>query len=297
MSAKEKMVIKDGHDYETTGHSWDGIEEYNKPLPRWWLWTFYLCIVWGIGYTIAYPAWPGIKEATPGLLGFSTRGQVAEEIARVDASNADINTQLASVELTEITADANLQTYALNAGSAVFKTWCAQCHGSGAAGAVGYPNLLDDDWLWGGTIEDIHTTITHGIRQPADEDWIRTSEMPAFGRDEILSEEEIGQAVNYVMSLSGEPADASQVEAGSVVYADNCASCHAEDGTGDRYQGAPNLSDAIWLYGGSYDALVETVSNARYGQMPDWQNRLSESEIRAVATYVHGLGGGEATEE
>ena len=284
----------DDLDYETTGHEWDGIKEYNKPLPRWWLWTFYLTIIWGIGYTIAYPAWPGIKEATPGLLGYSTRGEVAEDIARFEEANAGINERLASVELTEITADPDLQQYAQNAGAAVFRTWCAQCHGSGAAGAKGYPNLLDDDWLWGGDIEAIHETIAHGIRNENDPD-ARYSEMPAFG--DILEEQEISQVVNYVMSLSGnEPRDPSQVEAGAEVYEFNCAACHMEDGTGDRFQGAPNLTDAIWLYGGDYETLMETVTYSRFGVMPSWADRLSEAEIRAVAAYVHGLGGGEASE-
>ena len=284
----------DDLDYETTGHEWDGIKEYNKPLPRWWLWTFYATIVWGVLYTIAYPAWPGIKEATPGILGFSTRAQVAEEIARFEDANSGINAQLASVELTEIAQDADLNQYAQNAGAAVFRTWCAQCHGSGAAGAKGYPNLLDDDWLWGGDIEAIHTTITHGIRNEEDPD-ARWSQMPAFG--EMLAEEEISQVVNYVMSLSGEPNDASMVAAGETVFLDNCAACHMDDGTGDRFQGAPNLTDAIWLYGGDYATLTETVTYSRFGVMPPWTERLSEAEIRAVATYVHGLGGGEASVE
>ncbi|MCB1332282.1 MAG: cytochrome-c oxidase, cbb3-type subunit III [Roseivivax sp.] len=282
----------DDLDYETTGHSWDGIQEYNKPLPKWWLWTFYICIVWGIGYTIAYPAWPGIKDSTAGLLGFSTRGDVAAEIAAQEAKLGPINEKLAAAELTEIAADADLQGYALNAGAAVFRTWCAQCHGSGAAGAKGYPNLLDDDWLWGGSIEDIHTTITHGIRN-ADDDEARFSQMPAFGKDELLDAGQIDAVVNYVMSLSGDPVDAAKVADGQVVYADNCAACHAEDGTGDIFQGAPNLTDAIWLYGGDYDTLHETVTNARFGVMPNWNSRLSEAEIRAVASYVHSLGGGE----
>ena len=284
----------DDLDYETTGHEWDGIKEYNKPLPRWWLWTFYATIVWGVLYTIAYPAWPGIKEATPGILGFSTRAQVAEEIARFEDANAGINAQLASVELTEISQDADLNQYAQNAGAAVFRTWCAQCHGSGAAGAKGYPNLLDDDWLWGGDIEAIHATIAHGIRNEEDPD-ARWSEMPAFG--DMLAEEEISQVVNYVMSLSGEPQDASMVAAGETVFLDNCAACHMDDGTGDRWQGAPNLTDAIWLYGGDYETLKETVTYSRFGVMPSWTDRLSEAEIRAVATYVHGLGGGEAAVE
>lgn len=285
--------LKDKHG--TTGHSWDGIEELNTPLPRWWLWTFYVCIVWGVIYTILYPAWPLVNKATGGVLGYSTRAEVAADIEAVNQSNAAINDQLASVELSAIATDPELNSYAQNAGAAVFMTWCAQCHGSGAAGAKGYPNLLDDDWLWGGDIETIHETITVGIRQPEDAegDWLRQSEMPAFGRDDLLESADIDAVVNYVMSLSGEPQDASLVEAGATVYADNCASCHAEDGTGDRTQGAPNLADAIWLYGGSYGDIHETVVNARYGQMPAWGPRLTEAQIRAVATYVHQLGGGE----
>ena len=276
--------------FETTGHSWDGIEEWNNPLPKWWVWVFYLTIIWGIWYTIAYPAWPLVERATAGYKEFSTRAQVAEEIAAVDAANAEINAKLAAADLTAIADDAALNSYANNAGKAVFMTWCAQCHGSGAAGAKGYPNLLDDDWLWGGDIEAIHETISYGIRNEQS-DMARFSEMPKFG--ELLEEGEISQVVNYVMSLSGAANDASQVAAGETVYMDNCAACHADDATGDIYQGAPNLKDAIWLYGGDYDTLIETVTNARYGVMPAWEGRLDEAEIRAVATYVHQLGGGE----
>ncbi|EDM69561.1 cytochrome c oxidase, cbb3-type, subunit III [Roseobacter sp. AzwK-3b] len=281
------------HEVETTGHEWDGIEEYNNPLPRWWLWIFYATIVWAIWYSIAYPAWPMISGATSGYMGWSTRENVAQEIAEAEAANAGINAQLASVELTAIADDPELATYARSAGSSVFKTWCAQCHGSGAAGAKGYPNLQDDAWLWGGTIEDIHYSIKHGIRNEEDPD-ARYSQMPAFG--EILEAEQIDQVVNYVMSMSPsyEPRDASMVAAGEQVYLDNCAVCHGDGGEGDIYQGAPNLSDAIWLYGGDYDTLQHTVTFSRFGVMPAMGGaELNEAEIRAVATYVHQLGGGE----
>ena len=286
----------DDLDYETTGHEWDGIKEYNKPLPRWWLWTFYATIVWGVLYTIAYPAWPLINGATPGLLGYSTRGEVVEDIARFEEANSEIKAQLVSAELTEISDNPELRSYAQNAGASVFAAWCSQCHGSGAAGvqASGYPNLLDDDWLWGGDIENIHLTIAHGIRNENDLD-ARYSEMPAFG--DLLEQDEISQVVNYVMSLSGEANDASLVAAGETVYLDNCAACHMDEGTGDVWQGAPNLTDAIWLYGGDYDTLTETVTYSRFGVMPSWADRLDEAEIRAVAVYVHGLGGGEASPE
>ncbi len=284
---------KKNQEPDTTGHEWDGIQEYNNPLPRWWVWIFYATIVWGIWYTIAYPAWPMISGATEGYKGWSTRANVAEEIAEAEAANAAINEKLASVELASITGDDELQGYARSAGEAVFNTWCVQCHGREGGGAVGYPTLSDDDWLWGGTMEDIHTSVTVGIRDASDEDWLRQSEMPAFGADELLTDEEIDQVVNYVMSLSGEPQDASKVAAGETVYLDNCAACHGENGGGDRAQGAPNIADAIWLYGGDYDTLMETVTYSRYGAMPPWKDRLSEAEIRAVSAYVHQLGGGE----
>ncbi len=275
---------------ETTGHEWDGIQEYNNPLPRWWLWTFYATIIWGVGYTIAYPAWPMITGATPGVLGYSTRAEVAEEIATFEAANAPMEAKLVSTDLGAVAADPELDQFAVNAGSAVFRTWCAQCHGSGAAGAKGYPNLLDDDWLWGGDLEAILATVEHGIRYEADPD-TRFSQMPAFG--EILSEEEIGDLVAHVQAISGQEADAAMAAAGATLFADNCASCHGDDGTGGRDFGAPNLTDAIWLYGGDEATLTETISNARFGVMPAWTGRLSEADIRAVATYVHGLGGGE----
>ncbi len=289
---------KKKNDVETTGHEWDGIEEYNNPLPRWWLWIFYATIVWGIWYTVAYPAWPGVKEATSGYLGFSTRGQVAEDIAEFEAKLEPINAKLVAADLNEIRGNDELEGYAVSAGAAVFKTWCAQCHGSGAAGAKGYPNLQDDAWLWGGTMEDIHYTVAHGIRNEEDPD-ARYSQMPAFGRDELLTADEVDQVVNYVMSLSpaNPPVDAGLVEAGAEVYSINCAACHGEDGKGDRFQGAPNLTDAIWLYGGDFDTIRESVWNARFGVMPPMGGAdLTEAEIRAVATYVHQLGGGEAPE-
>ena len=290
MSKKPTELRED--EVETTGHSWDGIEEFNNPLPRWWLWTLYATIVWAIAYSIAYPAWPLLNGATPGLLGWSTRADVAAEIKAVDDANAAIESRLASADLTTVSADPDLNSYAINAGAAVFQTWCSQCHGAGASGAKGYPNLLDDDWLWGGSIEEIHFTVANGIRNEENDD-ARYSEMPKFGADELLEAEEIEQVVNHVLKISGQEADAELAAAGAVIFEDNCASCHAEDGKGDRDQGAPNLTDAIWLYGGDKDTIRETVTFARFGVMPTWAARLSESDINAVVTYVHQLGGGE----
>ena len=287
-----KKPIKHQADPDTTGHSWDGIEEFNNPLPRWWLWTFYLTIVWGIIYTILYPAWPLVNSATKGLWGENNRTAVAAEIQRFDDANAPVEAKLVAADLNAIGADPELSNYTRNAGGAIFRTWCAQCHGSGAAGATGYPNLLDNDWLWGGTIEDIHTTISHGIRNTTDAD-ARYSEMPKFGADGLLEPAQIDQVVNYVLQISGQEHDAALAGEGAVVFTDNCAACHMEDGTGDRAQGAPNLTDAIWLYGGDKATLTETVTNARFGVMPSWTGRLSEADIRAVASWVHSRGGGE----
>ncbi|SRR6056297_1088067 len=277
---------------ETTGHEWDGIQEFNNPLPRWWLWVFYATIVWAIWYSIAYPAWPMISGATEGYKGWSTRENVAQEIAAAEAANAEINEQLVAAELGGIPQDVQLAGYARQSGEAVFNTWCVQCHGREGGGFVGYPTLSDDAWLWGGSMEAIHTTITHGIRNEEDPD-ARWSEMPAFGADGLLTEDEVDQVVNYVKSLSGEPLDAAKAEAGAEIFEINCAACHGENAQGIVEMGAPNLSDAIWLYGGTYDALYETIWNSRFGVMPPWNERLDEAEIRAVSAYVHQLGGGE----
>jgi cytochrome c oxidase cbb3-type subunit 3 len=276
----------------TTGHSWDGIEEFDNPMPRWWLWTFYVTIVWAIGYSILYPAWPLINGATNGLIGHSTRADVQRDIEAFAEANATIRQQLVNTDLTAIAADPNLLQYATNAGAAVFRTNCVQCHGSGAAGNVGYPNLLDDDWLWGGDIESIHTTVTHGIRNTTDDE-ARYSEMPRFGADGLLDSTQISQVVEYVLQISGQDHDAALSAEGATIFADNCAACHGEDGTGSRDVGAPNLTDAIWLYGGDRATVTETVTYARFGVMPNWNARLTEADIRSVAVYVPGLGGGE----
>lgn len=290
MSNNENKDIDEVTGTDTTGHSWDGIKELNNPLPRWWLWSFYLCIIWGIGYSIAYPAWPMVSSATAGLLGYSTRGEVAQEIARFEEANAEISAQLASADLNTLLQNEELSRFATSAGGAVFRNNCSQCHGSGAAGFTGYPNLLDDDWLWGGDFENIEYTIRHGIRN--EEDWdARYSEMTAY--DEIFSNQEVDQVVQYVRLISGQEHDAGMAEAGTELFLNNCASCHGDNGMGNRDLGAPNLTDAIWLYGGDLASLEETVRYARFGVMPPWGERLTEAEIKAVTAYVHQLGGGE----
>lgn len=271
---------------ETMGHDFDGIEELNTPMPRWWLITFYVTIVWGIGYTIAFPAWPMFSGATAGLLGFSTRGEVAADIESHEAANAALVSALLEADLAAFDPQSDLHRYAVARGSSVFRAQCSQCHGAGAAGAVGYPNLLDNDWLWGGELEEIAYSVRHGIRNETDGD-ARWSEMPAF--KDILEPEEIIQLAEYVAVLP----TGGKAGNGATLFADNCAACHGENGAGDREQGAPNLADAIWLYGGDHQSVVESITYARFGVMPAWGQRLSEADVRAVSTYVHALGGGE----
>jgi cytochrome c oxidase cbb3-type subunit 3 len=288
----DEREIDEATQTRTTGHEWDGIKELDTPMPRWWLWTLYATIVWGVIYTVLMPAWPLVNGATAGLLGYSSRQNVAEEIATARAATAPLDARLMELGPAGVAADPDLLRFATAGGGAVFRTHCSQCHGAGAAGAAagGYPNLLDDDWLWGGAVEDIHQTVTHGVRYADDPD-TRFSQMPAFG--EILEAAEIDGLVEYVRSLAGLDHDAAVAAAHAESFANNCAACHGADGTGDRALGAPNLTDDIWLYGGDAAALRSSITGARYGIMPAFQTRLSPEEIVKVAVYVHGLGGGE----
>jgi cytochrome c oxidase cbb3-type subunit 3 len=270
------------------GHEWDGIEELNTPLPRWWLLTFYATIIWALAYVIMYPAWPLLNSATQGMLGWSSRGQLSAEMQAAEKQRAPLVSALAAVPVEQLASDQKLYQAAVAGGAAAFKVHCVQCHGSGAVGSKGYPNLNDDDWLWGGDMAAIHYTLTHGIRNP-DHPETRLSAMPAF--EGILTPSEIASAVSHVRSLSGKsPPNA----AGAQLFANNCASCHGPDGKGMREFGAPNLSDNIWLYGGDRATLTQTVRYSRQGVMPRWNNRLDPATIKMLAAYVHSLGGGEA---
>ncbi|MAM38476.1 MAG: cytochrome-c oxidase, cbb3-type subunit III [Erythrobacter sp.] len=273
----------------TVGHEWDGIEELDTPLPRWWLWTFYLTIVFAIGYVIAYPAWPMIDKATEGVLGWSSRGQLADEMSAADQARATMRERLARVPIERLEEDSELMQQAVAGGAAAFRVNCVQCHGSGAGGSqeLGYPNLNDDDWLWGGDLKAIHYTLTHGIRQPGDAD-TRTSQMPPFAG--AFDSSQLDDLVDHVLSLSGK-ADANQ--AGAQLFADNCAACHGSKGTGNRELGAPDLSDAIWLRGNSREAIKHQILEPRMGMMPKWEGRLDPVTIKMLAAYVHSLGGGE----
>ncbi|QRM55770.1 cytochrome-c oxidase, cbb3-type subunit III [Sinorhizobium sp. BG8] len=275
---------------ETTGHEWDGIRELNNPMPRWWVWTFYATIVWALGYMIAYPALPMLTDATKGVLGFSSRADVAVELAEAKAAQTGSLDRIASSSLQDILADPQLAQFAVSAGASAFKVNCAQCHGSGAAGSQGFPNLNDDDWIWGGTVDDIYQTIAHGIRHPGDEE-TRISEMPAFG--DMLKPEEIREVSAYVVSLTGTPSDVGMVEPGKAIFAENCAACHGDDAKGNRELGAPNLADAIWLKGEGEQAVANQMRSPKHGVMPAWLPRLGEPTVKELAIFVHSLGGGE----
>lgn len=276
---------------ETTGHEWDGIKELDSPLPRWWLMVFYASIVWGIAYWVAYPAWPLVSDYTKGLIGYSSRAAVAEDIAAANEARKVYTDRIAEADLSAIEADPKLMEFALAGGKSAFGDNCAGCHGGAAQGGKGYPNLSDDDWLWGGSLEAIQQTILYGIRSGHDES--RDSEMPAFGRDEVLEADQITQVAEYVLSLSGKETDKAAAAKGAPIYAEQCVDCHGAKGQGNREFGAPNLADAIWLFGSDPQAVRNIITNSRKGVMPHWDGRLPPETIKQLAIYIHTLGGGE----
>lgn len=287
MSKKE---IDEISGVETTGHEWDGIKELNTPMPRWWLWTFYGTIVWAVIYCVLYPAIPLINGATPGILGYSSRGELAKTVAVADEAKAEFVSQIEGMDVGAVLENPELTRFAVAGGESAFKVYCSQCHGAGAAGAPGYPNLNDDEWLWGGSIDEIHATIAHGVRYDADED-TRIGEMPAFG--EFMERDQIRATANYVASLSGLEHNEAYVEEGKTLFEENCSACHGEDAGGMTDLGAPSLNDAIWLYGGNVEAISAQISKPQHGVMPAWQDRLGDATVKQLAVYVHSLGGGQ----
>ncbi|WP_033919637.1 cytochrome-c oxidase, cbb3-type subunit III [Sphingomonas sp. 37zxx] len=288
----ERSRIDDKTGTPTVGHEWDGIEELDTPMPRWWLWTLYASIVFAIGYAIAYPAVPMLNSATKGVLGWSSQGELDRDIANEQKRRAPIMTALAATPIDQLAANPKLLAAAEEGGRSVFKVHCAACHGAGAAGSKGYPNLNDDDWLWGGDMAALEQTLIHGIRHPGD-DQTRISQMPAFGRDGILQPAEIEDVVSFVRVLSRQDQPSAAAARGGALYTNNCAACHADDGRGNRTVGAPNLTDSIWLFGGDRGSLTTTLINGRGGIMPAWEKQLDPVTIKMLAAYVHSLGGGE----
>jgi len=285
-------VEKDAYSgMETTGHEWDGIKELNRPLPKWWIYVLWATVLWSLAYYVLYPAIPGLSGHTTGVLDWSRRSALTEEISQAKAGQASFREAIAGKPVDEIAKEPELLSFALAGGRAVFADNCAPCHGSGATGGRGFPSLADDDWLWGGTLEAIHTTLVHGIRSGDEE--ARANPMPRFGVDELLTEEEISDVAEYVLSLSGKAEDSAAAGRGKEIFAEQCVACHGEKGEGNVELGAPRLDDEIWLYGGSKDEVVATIRDPRLGVMPAWGRRLDETTLKMLAVYVHSLGGGQ----
>ena len=276
----------------TTGHEWDGVKELNTPLPKWWLYTFYVCIAWAFVLFLLYPSIPYGTGYFHGILGYSPRKEVDADVAKLVEQRKGSMDRIAASSFDAIKADPALMEVALTSGRITFAEDCQPCHGAGGGGNPGYPALAAGAWLWGGTLADIQQTVTHGIRS-TDPD-ARQSAMPHFGADGTLKPEEIEQVASYVWAtFYGHPATGEDVSAGAQIFADNCAACHGEQGQGTREMGAPKLASQIHLYGNSRDAIVRQVNLPRQGIMPNWGARLSPATIKAVTLYVHSLGGGE----
>jgi cytochrome c oxidase cbb3-type subunit 3 len=273
---------------ETTGHEWDGLKELNNPAPRWWLWVFIITVIWSVGYWVVYPAWPTLSGHTKGSFGWTQYEKLKQEQGEIDTKQQAWLAKFRKASFADIKKDPELYEFARAGGAVAFKENCAACHGTGAEGRKGYPNLNDDDWLFGGSMEAIYKTLKVGIRSPHPD--TRTTMMPAFGRDGILKKDEIAAVADYVIGLNSNAANTGN---GAKIFAENCASCHGAKGEGNRDMGAPKLNDAIWLYGNDRKTVIETISNARAGVMPTWENRLNEDTLRQLTIYVHSLGGGE----
>lgn len=273
----------------TTGHEWDGIKELNTPLPKWWLYVMYSTMIWAVGYWLLYPAIPLPGGRTPGMLGWASRTAATEAVAELEAQRAPMVAQLNASTLDQIVADPKLAEFARAYGRSAFGVNCAPCHGSNGQGSKGYPNLTADRWLWGGRLDQISTTITHGARY-GDPDG-HEGNMPAFGKDGILTKDQIEQVASYVFSLSHKTDE--DVSAGQKVFAENCTPCHGDNAKGNPDVGAPNLTTRIWLYGGDKATIVETLTGGRGGHMPAWGAKLSPATIKSLTVYVHSLGGGQ----
>ncbi len=265
-----KQSPDDVADNETCGHSYDGIEEYNMPLPKWWLNLFYIMIFFGFGYLIAYP---GLGNY-PGIFEWSSSQQWKDEVTMAENRYADIYAEYAKVSIEE------LQQYPepLKVGQRLFANNCALCHGADAQGAKGFPNLTDADWLYGGTPDAIKHSILSG----------RSGNMPAFAK--VFNENQIERLTHYVASLSGRTdVDPELVSTGEPLFKTTCVGCHGMDASGNTAMGAPNLSDKTWLYGGSLGSIKETITQGRLGNMPSHEALLGEEKVHVIAAYVYSL--------
>jgi len=275
----------------TTGHEWDGIKELNTPMPRWWLYTFYACIAFSAVWVVLYPALP-ISGAT-GLLGWTARGALPAQLSAERARIEPMMARLRAATPEQIAADPELRGFALAGGRIAFANNCAACHGAGGQGAIGgFPSLADDDWIYGGTFEAIQHTIRHGVRSN-ESDEQRGIAMPAFQTTGMLNATQVSDTAEFVLSLSDRSTDAAAVTRGEALYAENCSSCHADRGEGNRDLGSPRINDRIWLYGGDKTSIMRSIGYSRAGVMPSWQGRLDPATVNMLTIYVHALGGGE----
>jgi len=272
---------------DTTGHEWDGVKELNTPLPTWWVYTFWATIVFAAVYCVLYPSWPTVWGHTRGVLGFTARNELARDLDVQAKARAKFVERIRTASFADIRKDPELFNFALAGGRSAFQTTCMQCHGAGGAGNPGYPILVDNKWLWGGTIDQIYKTIKFGIRNSNENS--RQGLMPRFGADQILTAAQVGAVTDYVISLSGHGAASPE---GAKVFKEQCAPCHRPDGKGNEELGAPNLTDNIWQYGGDRASIYHSVFFARNGSMPAWGERLDEATLKMLAIYVHTLGGG-----
>lgn len=276
--------------------SFDGIRELDSSPPRVWTVVYLTTFLAALWLLVAYPSLPwfshGGEQGRVGVLGWTSRASLGADAERAAEQRPPVQVRFAAASYGEIEADPELRAYAVAAGAAAFGTNCAGCHGRDGRGNLGFPNLADRDWLWGGTAEAIEETLKVGIRWPG-HDATRLSQMPAFGRLGALDRAQVADMAQYVLGLSGSPHDATAAERAAPLYEQNCVSCHGEKGEGNKEVGAPNLTDQVWLYGGSAAAIRETIHASRAGVMPVFGGRLDDDTIRKLVVYVRGLGGGE----
>ncbi|RVV96713.1 cytochrome-c oxidase, cbb3-type subunit III [Mesobaculum littorinae] len=286
MSVKERDPLT-GH--QTTGHEWNGITELNTRVPR-AVWAFIIVThVWAVIYWVLMPAWPGINDYTRGLLGIDQKDRVERQVVAADAARGVWTDRIAALDLEQIRDESMLMAHVDRTAPALFGDNCAACHGARAEGGPGYPSLTDGAWIWGGADDTILETLRVGVNSPHPE--TRFAQMLAFGRDGILSRDEVRILADYVQSLAGLDSGAgpARLDAGAALFSDNCTSCHGEDGTGTPELGAPNLTDDAWIYGSSDAALFKTIHDGRQGWMPAWEDRLTLAQRKMLALYITGL--------
>ena len=280
LRAQTTRKLAPGEKAELMEHTWDGdLQDFNNPLPRWWLGLFYGTMVFSLAYLVL---WPGLGNFA-GVLGWTSTGEYEAEVKAAEAQFQPVYAGFMQQDIATVAANPEARSIGKN----LFLTYCSQCHGSDAAGAKGFPNLTDHDWLYGGETATIEATITNG----------RAGVMPALGA--ALGVQGTREVANYVLSLSGRKHDAALAGAGKPKFAENCAACHTPAGTGMQALGAPNLTDKIWLYGGSEATIIETITKGRNGVMPAMAQTLGttsnkEAKLHLLAAYVYGLGGGVA---